>query len=95
MLVSSLIRFVTAIATVIFYARRPVQQVEVGPQNSTIARNKYRADSRPLSELVGATPRLILLDKSLLPQLPPQFTFRPLRESEHMALGTVGSTPRS
>jgi hypothetical protein len=85
---------VQSIATVIFYARRPVQQVEAGPHDPSIARNRYRADSRPLSEVVGATPRLILLDKSLLPQLPAQFTFRPLQESEHMALGMISATPK-
>ncbi len=80
---------VQSIATLVFYARRPVQQVALSLTPQNVARDRYMFDPMPLSDAVTAEPRLILLDRSLLPGLPPNLRFTPIAEQGSVALGTV------
>ena len=85
---------VQSIATVIFYARRPVQQIQLEPPTPGSSRDRYMFDPELLDDAVGLEPQLILLDKSLIAQMPPQFTFTPIRSSEHLELGRIAPTTR-
>ena len=78
---------VQSIATVVFYAQRPVQQVTLTPSNGP--RDLYMFDPELLTEAVTADPRLILLDKSLIPELPPTLTYTPIRSYATEELGTL------
>ena len=78
---------VQSIATVAFYARRPVQQVTLTPSNTP--RDIYMSDPKLLTDAVTTEPRLILLDKSLLPVLPANLIYTPILTSTTLELGTV------
>jgi hypothetical protein len=78
---------VQSIATVVFYARRDVRQVELEPSGRP--RDIYKFNAKPIADAVGTEPRLILLDNDLAPRIPRDFVVTPLRSSEHMALGTI------
>ena len=80
---------VQSIATVVFYARRRVQQVQLEQPATATERNGYRFDPETLEQAAGDEPRLILLDKDLLPLLPADLRITPVRESAHFILGTM------
>ena len=78
---------VQSVATVVFYARRPVQQVAL--TTSDAPRDIYIFDPQLLTDAVHSEPRLILLDKSLIPSLPKTLTYTPIRSSPTEELGTL------
>jgi hypothetical protein len=80
---------VQSIATVVFYARRPVQQVALTPPAPGTPLDPYMFNPESLDEAVGPESRLILLDKSVLPRLPAGFTFTPIRSLATLALGNI------
>jgi len=80
---------VQSIATVVFYSRRQVQQVVLTPPGSVTPRDPYMFDPTLLTDAVQTDPRLILLDKSLIPAIPPAFTYTPIRASATEELGTL------
>jgi len=82
-------RPVQSIATIVFYARRPVEQVQLVPISSARPIDRYMFDPKPLNDLVGSEPRLILLDKSLVAQLPYNFLFAPVLSSTTEELGSI------
>ncbi|HEY0785515.1 MAG TPA: hypothetical protein VGD62_06560, partial [Acidobacteriaceae bacterium] len=61
---------IAPLTTDAFYARRLALQVSLAPPPDGVARDPYFNDPLPLSDLL-ATPHLVLLDRSLLAQLPP------------------------
>jgi 4-amino-4-deoxy-L-arabinose transferase-like glycosyltransferase len=83
---------VQSIATVVFYSQRQVQQVELGSPDPP--GDRYMSDVQPLVEVVGPDPRLILLDKSLLPHIPAGLAYTPMRSSANLTLGVIGRTSR-
>ena len=78
---------VQSIATVVFYAQRPVQQVTLGPSNSP--HDLYMFSPQLLNEAIESEPRLILLDKSLIPALPATLTYTPIRSSATEEVGSI------
>jgi 4-amino-4-deoxy-L-arabinose transferase-like glycosyltransferase len=77
------------IPTVLFYANRPVQQVTLQPLPPNTPTDIYAFNPLPLSQLVTTQPRLILIARALLPQLPSHDTFQPLATSPTLAIGRI------
>lgn len=77
-----------SVAAVLFYARRPVQQVELVPPQA-LRGDKYMYLPSPLREQVQAGPRMILLQKTLLSDIPPDLTFTPLLTGSRMTIGII------
>jgi len=78
-----------SIASVVFYAQRPVQQVALTAPKSGTPRDPYMFNPKLLTEAVPTEPRLILLDKSLIAALPPDLTYTLIRSSATEELGTL------
>ena len=80
---------VQSIAGLIFYARRDVQQVQPDPLPPGTSRDIYRLDPITFDRAVGSQPQLLLIEKSLIPQLPTGLVFTSVRTSANFAVGTV------
>ena len=76
-----------SIATDVFYSGRAVQIVELSPGGGE--RNRYSYDPRALSEAVLEGPRLILVDKSLLAQLPAGMLYQQIAAKDGVAVGRI------
>ena len=81
-----------SIATDVFYSGRAVQQVQLRPVLTNTPTDRYVFQAMPLEQAVETRPRLILLDRILLPQLPPDLTFTPLRTSPTQIIGKISRT---
>ena len=81
-----------SIATDVFYSGRAVQQVQLHPVPATLPTDRYIFQAMPLEQAVQAQPRLLLLDRSLLPQLPPDLSFAPLATTPTQILGKISRT---
>jgi 4-amino-4-deoxy-L-arabinose transferase-like glycosyltransferase len=79
------------IPSTVFYANRRVQQVVLVPTPTNLPTDKYFNDPVPLTSAVSTQPGLILLDRSLLAQLPPNLIFQPLATSPNLAIGTMAA----
>jgi 4-amino-4-deoxy-L-arabinose transferase-like glycosyltransferase len=82
-----------SIATDVFYAGRPVQLVELLPVSANQERDKYLFDPEPLGEAVMAEPRLILLNKSLVAQIPAEFHYTEIASRDSVAFGSIVRVP--
>jgi 4-amino-4-deoxy-L-arabinose transferase-like glycosyltransferase len=80
---------ISSIATDVFYSRRQVQQVELTLPPSGTPIDPYTFNPQLLSEAVTTQPRLILLDRSLLPSLPTGFSYSPIDAYGTMELGAI------
>jgi 4-amino-4-deoxy-L-arabinose transferase-like glycosyltransferase len=78
-----------SIATSVFYARRPVQQVQLQPLPAGIPTDKYLFQPETLEDAVASGPRFILLDKYLLQQIPSEFSYRPILRGRAMEVGVI------
>ncbi len=78
-----------SIATVVFYAKRPVQQVVLTPPPPASPLDLYVFNPQLITDAAQAAPRLILLDKSLISALPTDLTYTPVRASATEELGTI------
>jgi 4-amino-4-deoxy-L-arabinose transferase-like glycosyltransferase len=76
------------IPTVIFYANRPVQQVQPQPLANTPI-DIYAFNPIPLTQAVTTQPRLLLITRSLIPQIPTTYTFQPIASSPTLELGRI------
>jgi 4-amino-4-deoxy-L-arabinose transferase-like glycosyltransferase len=83
---------IMSIATDVFYSRRQVQQVQLLPIPSDIPTDKYYFQPEQLSEAVTSEPRLILLDKSLVQQIPREFLYTPIQSGKTVELGSMVRT---
>jgi len=81
------------IPTVVFYANRPVQQVALQPLPPNTPTDIYAFNPQPLAQIVTPDPRLILIARSLLPQLPANYTFQPIASSPTLELGLISRQP--
>jgi 4-amino-4-deoxy-L-arabinose transferase-like glycosyltransferase len=81
------------IPTVIFYADRPVQQVQLQPLPPNTLTDIYAFNPIPLTEAVTTQPRLLLLARSLVLQIPAQYAFQPIATSPSLALGRITRLP--
>jgi hypothetical protein len=77
--------------SIVFYARRPVEQVELLPLANPPAPDRYTYNPQPIAEAITAEPRLILLDRTLAAHIPAQFTYTPIATQGAMEIGTISN----
>jgi hypothetical protein len=77
-----------SIATSVFYARRPVQQVQLQPL-PVGPTDKYLFQPQTLKDAVAPGPRIILLDKYLVQQIPSEFSYRQIVSGRAMEVGVI------
>jgi 4-amino-4-deoxy-L-arabinose transferase-like glycosyltransferase len=80
---------VRSIATSVFYSRRPVQQVQLQPLPAGVTTDKYMFKPETLTDALASGPRIILLDKSLVPEIPSQFAYKPITSGRSMEIGLI------
>jgi 4-amino-4-deoxy-L-arabinose transferase-like glycosyltransferase len=80
---------IMSIATDVFYSHRQVQQVEIAPTPPNTPTDRYTFNPEPLTEAVTSEPRLILLDKTLIPQIPASFLYTPIESGSSVELGLI------
>lgn len=74
----------------LFYIHRPLQQVYLVRYPLDAAKRARRyTNPKPLTDFVTASPRLILLDRRLLPSLPGRMQFDPIAEGRALIAGTI------
>jgi 4-amino-4-deoxy-L-arabinose transferase-like glycosyltransferase len=78
-----------SIATSIFYAMRPVQQVQLQPLPAGTPTDKYLFQPETLEEAVAKGPRIILLDKALAQQIPRGFSYKQIVSGRAMEVGVI------
>lgn len=80
-----------SIATSVFYAQRPVQQVQPFTPSLPFApvTDKYMYRPEPFASALNQGPRLLLLDRSLVPLLPADLSYEPIATGRWMEVGLV------
>jgi 4-amino-4-deoxy-L-arabinose transferase-like glycosyltransferase len=78
-----------SIATSIFYAQRPVQQVQPQPLSANFPTDKYLFQPEALEDAVVSGPRIILLDKYLVSQIPAGFSYKQMVSGRSMEVGLI------
>jgi 4-amino-4-deoxy-L-arabinose transferase-like glycosyltransferase len=78
-----------SIATSVFYARRPVQQVQLQPLSADVPTDKYLFQPETLREAVSSGPRIILLDRYLVPRIPSEFAYKQIVAGRSMEVGII------
>jgi 4-amino-4-deoxy-L-arabinose transferase-like glycosyltransferase len=78
-----------SIATSIFYSRRPVQQISLEPLPAGVPTDKYLFQPETLHETTASGPHLILIDRYLVSQIPPQFSYRQILAGRSMEVGVI------
>jgi hypothetical protein len=74
----------------VFYSRRIVQQVVLNDLPLDTHRDRYTNDPIPLTrQLHDREPHLLLADRALAAQLPPELIFQPIASGPTMVLGRV------
>lgn len=73
----------------LFYARRPVQQVYLKTRPDTLDEAKRYAAPEPLIQAVSTSPRLILFDRSLGPSIPATTEFHEIAANREFEIGTI------
>jgi 4-amino-4-deoxy-L-arabinose transferase-like glycosyltransferase len=83
------------IPSVIFYANRPVQQVILQPLPPNTPTDIYAYNPIPLAQsLADFQPRLILIARSLVPQIPANYAFQPIAASPTLEIGRISKQIR-
>jgi 4-amino-4-deoxy-L-arabinose transferase-like glycosyltransferase len=80
-----------SVATSVFYAMRPVQQVQLQPLSDSMPIDKYLFKPETLAEAVASGPRIILLDKYLVQQIPSRFSYKQIISGHSMEVGVIAS----
>jgi 4-amino-4-deoxy-L-arabinose transferase-like glycosyltransferase len=78
-----------SIATSVFYAGRPVQQIQLQPLPTGTPTDKYLFQPETLEDAVSAGPRIILLDRSLIQQIPSEFSYKQILTGRAMEVGVI------
>jgi 4-amino-4-deoxy-L-arabinose transferase-like glycosyltransferase len=78
-----------SIATSVFYARRPVQQVQLQPIPAGTPTDKYLFQPETLEDAVALGPQIILLDKSFVQQIPSAFSYKQIVTGRAMEVGVI------
>ncbi len=81
------------IPTVIFYANRPVQQVQLHALPPGTPTDIYVFNPIALAQGVTTQPRLLLIDRSLLQQIPADYSFEAIAISSTLELGRIARLP--
>ena len=75
--------------TLLFYIHRPMQQVYLVHLPSTLGEAKRYADPEPLRNFVNAQPKIILLEKQLAAEIPPDLDFHLIAQGKTLEVGTI------
>jgi 4-amino-4-deoxy-L-arabinose transferase-like glycosyltransferase len=75
--------------TLLFYGRRPMQQVYLGTLPDTLGEAKRYSDPEPLRDFVSAEPHLILMEKPLAVEIPADMEFREIASGKTLAVGVI------
>lgn len=86
---------VAPITTAAFYARRRVVQVEAAAPANAPEPDIYTWNPVQIDAALTAEPKLTLIEKPLLEQLPPGLIFTPIQSLAHWELGTLTRWPQS
>lgn len=78
-----------SIATSIFYSKRRVQQVQLQPLAGGIPTDKYLFQPVTLEEALSSGPRIILLDKYLVHEIPTEFAYKQILSGRSMEVGIM------
>jgi 4-amino-4-deoxy-L-arabinose transferase-like glycosyltransferase len=78
-----------SIATSVFYARRPVQQVQLQSLPAGVPTDKYLFQPQTLEDAMSPGPRIILLDKSLVQHIPSEFSYKQIVSGRAMEVGVI------
>ncbi len=81
------------IASSIFYARRVVQRVQPDDPSPSALRDPYMFDPQSFLDALADGPRLILLDRSLLTQLPSGYVLNLVGGSSTLVFGMLAKVP--
>jgi hypothetical protein len=66
-----------------------VQQVQPQPLPIGVPTDKYLFQPETLEDAVASGPHIILLDKSLVQQVPSQFSYSQIVSGQSMEVGTI------
>jgi len=80
---------VVQLPSLLFDVRRPLQQVYLVQSPDTLAQARRYADPEPLQNLVGPAPKLILLTKPLVAEIPPDMEFHAIAAGKTLEAGTI------
>jgi 4-amino-4-deoxy-L-arabinose transferase-like glycosyltransferase len=75
----------------LFYTDKRVQQVWLRQAPDGTGRAPRYFNAKPLVEFVDAEPRLLLISRSLVSELPPTMKFEELREAGDLVVGTIAA----
>ncbi|MGH9597471.1 MAG: hypothetical protein ACRD3K_11800, partial [Edaphobacter sp.] len=78
-----------SIATSIFYARRPVQQIQLQPIPPGTLTDRYLYQPQTLNEAIASGSHLLLLDKPLIQRIPSGYSYRPIVSGRYMEVGII------
>lgn len=78
-----------SIATSIFYSRRPAQQINLDPLAAGVPTDKYLFQPETLDDAIASGPHLILLDRYLVGQIPPEFSYHQILAGRSMEVGVI------
>jgi 4-amino-4-deoxy-L-arabinose transferase-like glycosyltransferase len=78
-----------SIATSVFYAKRAVQQVQLAPVPAGTPTDKYLFQPETLEDAVAAGPRIIVLDKYLVQQIPSELSYKQITSGRSMEVGVI------
>jgi 4-amino-4-deoxy-L-arabinose transferase-like glycosyltransferase len=78
-----------SIATSVFYGRRPVQQVQLGLVTVGVPTDKYLFQPETLQNALASGPRIILLDKYLVQQIPSGVSYKQIISGRAMEVGVI------
>jgi 4-amino-4-deoxy-L-arabinose transferase-like glycosyltransferase len=85
---------VAQLPSLLFAVRRPLQQVYLVNHPDTLSQARRYADPEPLRNFVGPVPRLILLEKPLLTEMPGDMEFHPIATGKALETGTIRLSER-
>lgn len=80
---------VAQLPSLLFAVRRPLQQVYLVHSPDTLNQARRYADPEPLRNFVGSSPRLILLGKPLVSEIPAEMEFHPIAVGKTLEAGTI------
>jgi len=80
---------VAQLPSLLFAVRRPLQQVYLVHYPDTLSQARRYADPERLRDFVGHGPALILLEKPLVAEIPPDMEFHPIAVGKSLEAGTI------
>ncbi|MDP9049925.1 MAG: glycosyltransferase family 39 protein [Acidobacteriota bacterium] len=75
--------------SIVFYAGRPVEQVQFIPRATWPEPNRYTFNPQPATEAFAAGPRLLLVDRALISEIPSGFLYTPIASHGALEIGIL------